>query len=109
MDAVARIPGKQDLDRVTVIVEVKGCWHAELETAMRSQLVGQYLAESNCKHGLYLVGWFDCEKWMDESKRKNAHSSRDRESVSAFLERQAEEVSGPFLKVKTFVLDATLR
>jgi len=31
-----------EFDAVRVIVEVKGCWNGELQTAMRTQLVDRY-------------------------------------------------------------------
>lgn len=43
---------------VKVIIEIKGDWHRELKTAMETQLVARYLKDNDCRHGLYLVGWF---------------------------------------------------
>lgn len=60
VDAVSLERSGEQRRRAKVIIEVKGCWHPELETALESQLVNRYLTASNCHHGLYLVGWFYC-------------------------------------------------
>ena len=52
---------------VSVIVEVKGCWHPELGTAIESQLAERYLKNNECQHGLYLVGWFSPEEYGNPS------------------------------------------
>ena len=57
-------------DCVSSIIEVKGCWHTDLNTAMKTQLVDRYLRDNRCQHGLYLVGWFNCDQWDDEDYRK---------------------------------------
>jgi hypothetical protein len=57
-------------DKITVVIEVKGCWHDELKTAMETQLVDRYLVPSGYQYGLYLVGWFLCDKWDESDSRK---------------------------------------
>ena len=63
IDAV--VPGHKagSYGTVTVIIEVKGCWNSELDRAMEEQLLGRYLKDNLCQHGLYLVGWFNCDLW----------------------------------------------
>lgn len=53
VDAVVNGEGR-DLDTVTVIIEVKGCWNPELLSATKDQLVGKYLVDNRCRHGIYL-------------------------------------------------------
>ena len=60
-------------ERLTVIIEVKGCWNAEVKTAIPSQLVEDYLKPHNWTHGIYLVGWFICDRSDNLRKRKKAH------------------------------------
>jgi len=62
VDAVAHNTDGEAYDSVTVIIEVKGCWHPELDHAMKTQLVDRYLKDNRCQHGLYLVGWFNCDQ-----------------------------------------------
>ena len=89
------------------IIEVKGCWNAELNTAMKSQLVDRYLKDNQCQHGLYLVGWFQCSQWDQSDWRHNRSSgivgARD------YLETQAAELSTGRAKVKAMVLNLALR
>lgn len=70
VDAVARRPRDGRLDRITVVVEVKGCWNLERDTAMEGQLAGKYLVEGSSRHGVYLIGWFNCDKWDPEDSRR---------------------------------------
>jgi hypothetical protein len=42
-----------------VVIEVKGCWNAEIATALEDQLYGQYLTRWPSAAGLFLVAWFD--------------------------------------------------
>ena len=50
---------------LTVVIEVKGCWNADVRKALEGQLVGEYLRPNGLTHGIYLVGWFVCEKWSN--------------------------------------------
>ena len=36
----------------TVMIEVKGCWHRDVSTAMRIQLVDRYLTGTDTVHGI---------------------------------------------------------
>lgn len=63
VDAVARGDLNSRVQTVTVVIEVKGCWNAEVKTAVDSQLVGGYLRPNGLTHGIYLVGWFVCDAW----------------------------------------------
>lgn len=63
VDAVARGDFSSSLQTVTVVIEVKGCWNAEVRSAVDSQLVGDYLRPNGLTHGIYLVGWFVCAPW----------------------------------------------
>ncbi|MBE0544866.1 MAG: hypothetical protein IH623_26300 [Verrucomicrobia bacterium] len=63
VDAVARGDSSSSMQTVTVVIEVKGCWNAEVRTAVDSQLVGDYLRPNGLTHGIYLVGWFMCAAW----------------------------------------------
>lgn len=58
IDATIYYENRQIYDSVSVIIEVKGCWNRDLQTAMREQLVDRYLKDNHCQYGLYLIGWF---------------------------------------------------
>ena len=109
VDAITLSQDGQSYDRLTVIVETKGCWHAELKTAMKTQLVERYLTENQCNHGLYLVGWFNCEKWDDNDDRKKRAPNWGLAEARKRFEEQAGELSEGPLHIKAFVLDAALR
>jgi len=44
---------------LTVIIECKGCWNKDLDTAPSTQLV----AKPGSNAGIYLVGYFDNARW----------------------------------------------
>ena len=93
---------------VSAIIEVKGCWNQELETSMKSQLKERYLKDNNCAHGIYLIGWFNCDRWdkNDPNYKKSPKISIEnaREKYSA----QASELSDEDTHIEAFVLDARL-
>ncbi|WP_434391362.1 NACHT domain-containing protein [Melittangium boletus] len=106
VDALARSPEGQE-ERISVIIEVKGCWNRGTWSAMREQLVERYLAENTCRHGLYLVGWYACSAWDATTYPEEGRVSLER--ARQVLDRQAQELSrGPTL-VRAFVLDAAFR
>jgi hypothetical protein len=57
-----------DKRRITVVMEVKGCWHAEVKTALETQLVATYLKPNGWTHGIYLVAWCVCQRWDSPDK-----------------------------------------
>jgi hypothetical protein len=80
---------------ISLPIEVKGAWHDELLTAMRSQLVERYMADLHVAHGCYIVLWPDIESWDDagESRRQVfASRDRDRDRVIDDLATQAREL-----------------
>jgi hypothetical protein len=107
---IVAIREKQDgsMDQVKVIAEVKGCWHSEVKTAMQTQLRDRYLKENQCGHGLYLVAWFLCDKWKEES-RKRKTPQWTLEEAQKFFQRQATDLSRPGEVLCAVVLDAKLR
>ena len=110
VDAV--VPGSDPamFDLVSVIVEAKGCWSRELDTAMEEQLAGRYLADNpTCRHGLYLVGWFNCAQWDEADWRK---AKAPRYGIGEARERFAEQartLSKSGRHIQAVVVDAALR
>ncbi len=104
------VPGEEPgvLDRVALIIEVKGMWHADVGHAMQTQLVERYMNETVILHGLYVVGWFQCAQWDPEDKRR----TEDGIALSATRQRfdqQAAELSNHDLHIRAMVLNAALR
>ncbi len=95
---------------ITVIIEVKGSWHNELNIAMESQLFRQYLLPRGYYYGLYLVGWFtsqycdpDCTRCSDTPG--GYHSI---EELSVYLINQAEELSQGGIIILPCIIDCSL-
>jgi len=108
IDAVTKPHGKEAYDVLTCVIEAKGCWNPELRTAMETQLVKRYLRGTHCRHGLYLVGWFNCRKWDDEDKRKSKTPDITIEDAQRFFNSQAHQLSVGGLTIKALVLDGAL-
>jgi hypothetical protein len=96
-------------DKISVIIETKGCWHEEVLTAMEEQLVNRYLKNNNCQHGIYLVGWYECSKWssQDHRRAKCRKAASDMTDLQRKLDLQAASFSGQ-PDVDALVLDCTL-
>ncbi|WNG34007.1 hypothetical protein F0U61_10435 [Archangium violaceum] len=107
VDAMSRSPQGQE-ERLSVIIEVKGCWNRGLWSAMREQLVERYLAENSCQQGLYLVGWYACAAW-NETMPHPMEGAVPVERARQLLEAQAQELSQGATQVRAFVLDAAFR
>ena len=105
--AIARDPLPGAGRKVTVVVEVKGCWNPDLKTAMRDQLKERYLKDRG-GYGLYLVGWFLCEKWRDEARRRRT-PKLTLESAREFFQKQSSSLTDGGVTLAAFVLDASLR
>jgi hypothetical protein len=109
IDAVA--PGRHpdEFDRVTVIVEVKGCWNRRVREDMTGQLRDRYLTDSPCRHGLYLVGWFPCPQWDVDDDRKTRTPKMTLEEAQRFFDDQAGSLSQGDLRIQAVVLNTALR
>jgi len=106
IDAIAKDTNIEDYKIVSVIIETKGSWHRELKEAMQTQLVARYLNE--CHFGLYLVGWFYCDKWDKEDNRYKQTLKKTMPQISEMLQEQAKNLSTESLTVRSFVLDTSL-
>jgi hypothetical protein len=94
---------------VTVVTEVKGCWHDELFSAMSTQLAADYLSARD-PYGIYLVVWFGQHGWDDAGDRRRRACGRvARESVLEELRSQADTLRAAGYRITPLVLDASLR
>ncbi len=98
-------------DQFSVIIEAKGSWHPKIKTAMKDQLVHGYMRQHQCRHGVYLVGWFQCDKWdSNDNSKDNARAFASTiEDARDLLGQQADALSRPDLSVRSVVLDTRLR
>jgi hypothetical protein len=97
-------------DSITAIVECKGCWNPGLYDAMRDQLVGRYLKDNHCQHGLYLVGWFNCSNWSkgDGRKKQAEKLCPTLDDTRQKLTASATDLSTDMTRIKAIVLDSSL-
>ena len=108
VDSVAARAGGND-GQFTYVIEAKGCWHPDLMTAMETQLVGRYLNESRSRHGLYLVAWYNCDKWDRTDPRYKAARGLMKDKLKEYLEAQASELSSNRgVDVRVAIIDASL-
>ncbi|MEN9938534.1 MAG: hypothetical protein RLZZ387_5113 [Chloroflexota bacterium] len=97
-------PARKAYDVVTVVVEVKGCWHREVLTAMETQLVQRYLKDNECRHGLYLVGWFYCPQWENPPRKYGTQ-----QNLQSLLDAQAASMASHGVTVQARVLNTAIR
>ncbi|MEQ8969263.1 MAG: hypothetical protein RIE73_02575 [Coleofasciculus sp. C1-SOL-03] len=109
VDAVLKRPNGETYDSITVIIEVKGCWHSEVKTAMATQLVERYLKDNVCSYGLYLIGWFSCPQWDDQDSRNKKTQKIGIDKARNKFDKQAEEISLSGNVVRAYVLNTSLR
>lgn len=89
-------------ERLTLVIEVKGCWHPELHTSMEHQLKNRYLSKYKSSVGIYLIGWFYCSHYNAPQKHKNK-----KEFIKKF-EEQAMLLSDGSVLIKSIVLDCAI-
>ena len=99
----------EEFESVKVIIESKGCWHRDLETAMKDQLVDRYLKDNDCRCGIYLVGWYKCDQWDSEDARNKSTPDMDISKAKQFFDQKANRLSADNLRIKAFVINAALR
>lgn len=110
VNAIIRERPENDLcHTIPVIVEVKGCWHQELETAMQTQRAERDLKDNPCDHGLYLVGWFPCEPWDKEDGRTSRTQEMTLEQARKEFACQARKLSQNGKTIESFVMNTALR
>lgn len=97
------------LDKLTVIVETKGCWHDELYSAMETQLAQKYLKDNQSKYGVYLVGNFLCDRWDEKDYRLKKSKNNDIESNIKTLQEQAGKLREQGYQITLFVMNTKFR
>lgn len=98
----------REVRRLAVVLEVKGNWHHEVLSAMESQLATRYLTHSETDRGLYLVAWFNCERWDPDHSARNTPAGHTLETLRSEMARQARSLTNDHRRVEAVVLDAAL-
>lgn len=109
VDAIRLEDGKAEYDKVSVVVEVKGCWNDNLLTDMEGQLVNRYLRDNRSANGLYVVGWFTCPQWDTTDPRRDAASRHTLETLRDQLNMRAKRLSSNGSVIRLVVLNFALR
>jgi len=109
VEAVRRNGQGEAFDFVSAVIEVKGCWHEELNTAMKAQLAERYLKDSQCRHGLYVVGWFNCNSWDQNDARRGRAPDWTVAEARQHFDSQASNLSHDDLLIRAFLIDVGLR
>jgi len=111
VDAIVKKSDNEVYDSITAIIEVKGCWNPDSDHAMKSQLVEKYLKNNCCQHGLYLVGWFNCDKWDKGDYRKGQAQALKltKDEAQKYFDAQAVELSQGGTQIKAFVINTALQ
>ncbi len=92
--------------RLAVVVQAKGSWHDEVLSAMETQLAGRYLVDYQANRGVYLVGWFQCDRWDSRRPERSRPAGHTLTSLRQFLTDQAQELSDERRRMEAVVLDA---
>lgn len=85
---------------IVLPIEVKGAWHDDLLTALRSQLVAMYMTDLHVTHGCYVVLWPDIESWGSGDSRRGKVGRLDRDAVTEELAAQVRELLEAGINVK---------
>jgi hypothetical protein len=104
INTVRRDAHGEPFDPIAAVIEVKGCWNRGLFSALREQLVSDYMVNLQAPIGIYLVGWFDPAHWDDTDYRRGRAPRTSIADVRTQLEAQAAAVPSA-LHVRTVVLD----
>ncbi len=108
VDATVPATAPGSFDRAYVIIEVKGNWNRGLLTGMETQLRDRYLKDNRCKNGIYLVGWYSCQKWSVADYRIKQCPAMSLDEARKFFSVQAEELASSGFLIGSFVLDVRL-
>jgi hypothetical protein len=104
VNAVRRRQDGERFDPLAAVVETKGCWNNELFTALEAQLFRDYMIPLRAQAGIYLVGWFDSEKWDQDDNRRERASKISIDEVRAQLDRQSAALPDGFI-VRPVILE----
>ena len=91
-------------DPLVAVIETKGCWNGELFTALEGQLFQNYMIPLRAQVGIYLVGWFDTDKWDPEDNRRKRARNVPIRDVQAQLDQQAAALPQGFI-VRPIILE----
>jgi len=71
-------------------------------------LVDRYLTGGDCRHGIYVVGWFACDQWDPADGRKRATPKISLDGAARKFESQITALSHSGVLVRSVVLNTAL-
>ena len=95
-----------------VIIEAKGCWNKGINHSMEKQLLDLYLKNNDCQHGIYLIGWFNCDIWADSDYRKKDAKrfvGEDKAIFKTKMDEQSSKLSKNGININAFVMDLSIK
>jgi len=104
VNAVRRRSDGELFDPLAAVVETKGCWNGELFTALEGQLFRCYMIPLRAQAGIYLVGWFDTDRWDPDDSRRARVPKIGIEAARSELDRQAAALPDGFV-VRPVILE----
>lgn len=101
---------RDDAPAISCIVEVKGSWNPDVETAIETQVSDDYLTTSTSNTGVYVVGYFDSEDWSDgdAAGRRERATRFALEDLEEDLTTAARRLNRPGHSLHARVLNLTL-
>jgi hypothetical protein len=97
VNAVRHRPDGELFDPIAAVIETKGCWTNELFSALEEQLFREYMIRLRAQSGIYLVGWFDTEKWDPEDSRRDRVPKIPIDEAKEQLDNQAAALPDGFI------------
>src|SRR5678809_388181 len=102
---------EDDVDTLSLVIEVKGSWNAGLVTSMETQLVQDYLSQNqHAVGGLYVAGWYSSPAWdPGDRRRARANAFPTAASLETVLMSEARRLRKTTrTQVQAIVLDVSL-
>ena len=101
------------IDILAISKDKKQLLVVELKKGRASDVVvGQtlrYMRESDCQYGIYLIGWFNCERWSDEDPRRSKAPKISIDEARNEFAQQALSLCEKHINVASFVMNTGLR
>ena len=94
--------------QVRVVIEVKGSWHPDVLTALRRQMVDQYMTPHGVRQGLYVVGEYTCASWVNSASKRRSIRLGGPEALAHAIKQQAAAVTNEMREVRATVLNVAL-
>ena len=93
IDAMRRGLDGASFDVITAVIETKGCWNRDLFSSLETQLYHDYMVRIGAPVGIYLVGWFDKQKWDATDHRRASTPNITRGEAQKRLGEQAGSIA----------------